>query len=69
MLITLNYTAEIPSITISGTDEEDAAPEESSEECMGPPNVAGTSGEAAQDTSQVEDSEGFDGVCFFRLRL
>lgn len=30
---------------------------------MGPPNVAGTSAEVAQDTSQPEESEGFDGVC------
>ncbi|XP_068911983.1 nucleoprotein TPR-like isoform X2 [Tenebrio molitor] len=59
---TTQSDAEIPSITVSGADDDEPAAEGSSEECMGPPSIAGTSTEGAQETGQPEESEGYDGV-------
>ncbi|XP_063920607.1 nucleoprotein TPR isoform X2 [Zophobas morio] len=59
---TTQSDAEIPSITVSGADEDEPPAEGSSEECMGPPSVAGTSAESVQEPNQAEEAEGYDGV-------
>lgn len=54
----------IPSITISGAEDEVEAAE--SGDCMGPPSVAGTSTDGSQHTEHQSEEiqEGEDGVCF-----
>lgn len=52
---------EIPLILVSGEDSEQA-PEGSSGDCMGPPSIAGTSGESQQAEQQEEMIEGEDEV-------
>ena len=47
---------------MSGADEDEPPAEGSSEECMGPPSVAGTSAESVQEPNQAEEAEGYDGV-------
>ncbi|XP_044260460.1 nucleoprotein TPR isoform X2 [Tribolium madens] len=59
---TTQSDAEIPSITVSGVEEDEPAAEGSSEECMGPPSIAGTSAEGTQESNHPEESEGYDGV-------
>ncbi|EFA01249.2 nucleoprotein TPR isoform X2 [Tribolium castaneum] len=59
---TTQSDAEIPSITVSGVEEDEPAAEGSSEECMGPPSIAGTSAEGTQEANHPEESEGYDGV-------